>query len=844
MCFLQWFERNACAFPDTLAVRSADRQLTYSELNSRADQIAEGLRAAGVTDGSLIAILLNRSPEMIAALLGVWKAGAAYLPLDPTTPWERVTFMLEDAAASHLIACERLPQVVPGLKVLALDELCATQFPSLVAIEVSAARLAYVIFTSGSTGKPKATGITHGGLANTLQGVAGDLQLKPEDVVLAWSTIAFDVACLEIFLPLAQGAAVYLVTKNDTPRLEQVRRSAATVMFATPTMYRLLLEEGWRGNASLQAVVGGEPLSRELGTFLAKTCRTAWNQYGPTETAICATRAKIDPTAETMSIGYPLPNVFVYLLDQSLQPVPKGSVGELYIGGAGVGLGYLNRAELSRERFLPDPFSTVRDARLFKTGDLAIEQTDGSFHFAGRLDSQVKIRGYRVELGEIEAALKQCEGVREAVVRAIEWEPGDRRLIAFVLSHAVSKTQWKTSLQRQLPDYMVPSEFVTLPAFPTTPGGKIDVQSLDALRMREATRALAPQEDAGHSVEAQLRMIWQRLLKVNRIGLHDDFFALGGHSLLAARMLTQVEGTFSRKLPHSVLVEHPTIYGLGSYLRAHDPERWPELVTIQPGGRLLPLFIAHGIGGSLLSFLELAVELGPEQPVYGLQLPSLIDQHAAQISVLATNYLRQIRHLQPSGPYYLAGHSSGGLVVFEMACQLVEQGELVDLLALLDCDPNTGKRIHRPFRDWNSFRASIHRAWAEFCVPEHGVRDLVERRIIYQKIKIRNWLATRWRGGGKVRGRLLGAEGYLALATRDYQLRSYTGKAVLFIAQDEPGRDSDPAAAWTGKILGGCDIHFLPGTHRTILKRPHVTTLAQQIMQRLPRSLPESVTVA
>jgi amino acid adenylation domain-containing protein len=851
MCVLQRFERNVFAAPDALAIACEGRQLTYRELNSTADRIQHGLRAAGVTAGSLVAILLDRSPEMVAALLGVWKAGGAYVPLDPAAPAERIAFLLEDTAAPVVLTRRKFLGRIPGrpsldARWLDLDELLASASPSSPdGRAVSGDTPAYVIYTSGSTGKPKGAKITHGALANTIRGVGQDLELRPDDIVLAWSTVAFDVACLEIFLPLAFGASLYLVEKDLISdgglSIEQIRKSAPTVMLGTPTMYRMLHEQGWQGDTKLQVVVGGEVLPLALGIHLARTCRVVWNQYGPSETAICATRARIVVDAEKITIGHPLPNVSVHLFDQDLQQVPRGATGELYIGGAVVGLGYLNGHNLSPARFLPDPFARSAGGRLFRTGDLAVELADGSFEFLGRMDDQVKIRGFRIELGEIESTLRQCEGIQAAVVRAIELEAGDLRLVAFVVGDRTLLGQWKHSLRRRLPDYMVPSEFVPLPSFPTTPGGKVDVQALDAMRHN----ALRPASETHpiDGIEAKLKAIWERMLKVSPVGLDEDFFALGGHSLLAVRMLIQVEQRFGSRLPHSVLVEHPTIRRLAAYLRGSPSAKWPALVTLQAGAPMPALFIAHGIGGSLLSFIELAAELGPEQPVYGLQLPAWIDQHQAQVEILAANYVKQIRAIQPVGPYHLAGHSSGGLAVFEIACQLMEQGETVGLLALLDCDPNTGKHTYRPLRDWESLQASFRRACAEFKVREHGISDLLERRMVYQRLKVRSWLAARWRGGGRARAWLLGAEGYLALAMRDYELRPYPGNATLFIARDEPGADAEPARAWAGMILGGCETHLLGGTHRTILTRPHVISLAREIRQRLAQCVAEGSSV-
>jgi amino acid adenylation domain-containing protein len=857
----QLFERKASAFPDAIAIACATRRISYGELNHQAGLIAEGLREAGVTAGCLVGILLDRSPEMVAGLLGIWKAGGAYLPLDPAASVDQISFMLEDAAPPFVLTrkkflahfpAPRLPSLrLPKPRLLDLDDFCARRSPSTSATTtVTADTLAYVIFTSGSTGKPKGARITHGGLANTVLAVGADLMLGPHDMVMAWSTIAFDVACLEIYLPLAVGASLYLVEKEPAGdgdlRLEQVRSSAATVLMGTPTMYRLLLEKGWQGDPGMQVIVGGEVLPLHLGTRLARMCRAAWNHYGPSETAICATRTRIEADAEKITIGHPLPNVSVHLLDPQLQPVTKGSVGEMYIGGAGVALGYLNRHDLNQARFLSDPFS---NGRLFKSGDLAIELPDGSFDFLGRTDGQVKVRGFRVELGEIESALIRCQGLQAAVVRAIEFEEGDRRLVAFVIGDESFLNQWKQSLQRQLPHYMVPSEFVPLPSFPTTPGGKVDVQALDAMRLCAAVFPLTSDPSPADPVEARLKNIWERLLKVNTVSLDQDFFVLGGHSLLAARMLVQVEQWFGSRLPHSVLVEHPTIRRLAAYLRQSPAGKWPALVTVQAGAFLPPLFIAHGIGGSLLSFIELAAELGSAQPVYGFQLPAFLDQHQADLRVLAANCVRQVRAIQPSGPYHFAGHSSGGVIVFEMACQLVEQGETVGLLALLDCDPNTGKTRHPLSSNWDSLKASFHRARVEFAETKLGIREFVAFKTAYQRIKIKNWLAARSHRLGRVRAwlphavaaPLLGTEGYhLSLAVRDYQLRPYPGNVTMFIARDEPGSRSEPESGWAGAFLGACETQIVPGTHYTMLVRPQVISLAREIVQRLARHVQSS----
>ncbi len=849
------FEQNASASPDALAITSQTQRLTYRALNQRAEQIAAGLRAAGVRTGCLVGVLLDRSPELIAALLGIWKAGATYLPLDPSAPVNHIAFLLEDASPPFVLTRKKYYALastrgVANPQLLDVDDLRArrTNLSHNETATVADNRLAYVIYTSGSTGKPKGVAITHGGLANTVLAVAEDLKLQSLDIVFAGSTISFDVAFLELLLPLAFGASIYLVEKDIAgdagQRLHHVRASSATVMMGTPTMYRLLLEAGWQGDPRMQVVVGGEVLPLNLGKRLAAMCRTVWNQYGPSETAICATREKIEADADQITIGHPLPNVSIHLLDHHLQPVDQGSMGEIYIGGVGVAPGYLHRPDLNQARFLPDPFSA---GRLFRSGDLAIELADGRYHFLGRNDDQVKVRGFRIELGEVESALRRCQGVQAVVVRAVDLEEGDRRLIAFVVGDESHLDQWKQSLHRGLPHYMVPAEFVPLLSFPTTPSGKVDVQALDAMRLNAACLRPVPEPSSSDPVEAKLKNIWQELLKLNTVGLDQNFFALGGHSLLAARMLVQVEQCFGAKLPHSVLVEHPTIQGLAAWLRHCPAGKWPELVTIQGRGFLPPLFIAHGLGGSLLSFVDLASALGPEQPVYGLQLPAFIDEHQADLKILAANFVKQVQAIQPLGSYNLAGHSSGGLVVFEMARQIMEQGRIVNLLALLDCDPNIGKVPHRPFRDWLTFKTSLRRLLAGF-----KLRDFVTRRWMHHKIKIRSWLAERSRRfkigrtwfPGSLRSSLLGKEGFLLLAIRDYQLEPYPGDATLFLAQDEPRLDPELERAWSARILGECETQMIPGNHQTILARPQVTALAREISQRLVRNKPGSASGA
>jgi amino acid adenylation domain-containing protein len=863
MYVLHWFDRATSASPDAFAIVCEGRRISYGELDATAGHIAYGLEQAGVGNGDLVAVLLDRSPAMIAALLGIWKVGAACIPIDASLPSARIAFMLEDAGAHFLLTRGKLADGLAAggmpdarmldVRMLDLDVLCAASGSFIVAPGAgSPDALAYVVYTSGSTGKPKGVRITHGGLANTVDSVRDDLALTQKDVVLAWTTLAFDAAFLEICLPLVCGATLYLVEEqlaDGGSRVEQVRRSAATVILGTPTLYRLLLEEGWQGDPRMQIIAGGEALSLELARKLAGMCRTLWNQYGPTEASICATRARISVDAENVTIGQALPNVSVHLLDADFRPVARGSVGEIYIGGAGVALGYLNRPELTRTSFFPDPFATGVRGWLYKSGDLALQRVDGNYTFVGRADSQVKLRGFRIELDEIQAALQSCVGVRTAVVRVLELEPGDQRLIAFVLCDrkdtSACAALWRQALSDRLPAYMVPSEFIALSHFPTTLGGKVDLRSLDALRLGPPVLPPEREVSARDDVEAWLHSTWQRLLKRKAFGIHDDFFSLGGHSLLAARMLAQVEDRFGCKVPHAVLGEAPTILGLADYIREATATPWPEVVTLQAGTQRLPLFIAHGIGGSVLSFKELARELGREHPVYGFQLPVVMDPRDAELSRIAAIYLRQVRTLQPYGPYQFAGHSSGGLVVFEMACQLIAQGETVALLALLDCDPDVGKTPRSPFRNWRLLGAACTRTLARFHLGEVSVRQWLRRRLDHRRIQRRIGLARRARREGGEVGSAVRAEGHLGLAMSEYDLKLYPGKITLFVAHDEPRADAGPAEAWAARAaegaIGNCEMLPVRGTHLTMLNRPNVASLARDLRQRMRQAVPLEV---
>jgi amino acid adenylation domain-containing protein len=514
---------------------------------------------------------------MVVGILGILKAGGAYVPLDPAYPQARLAFMLEDAQVSVLLTQRRLLEKLSEhrARVVCLDtswEAIAGESEENPASEVTTNNLAYMIYTSGSTGKPKGVQIQHRAVVNFLNSMHEQLALTNQDVLLSVTTLSFDIAVLELFLPLSVGACITLVSRqvaaDGVQLLARLTSSGATVMQATPVTWRLLLEARWQGSQPLKILCGGEALPRELAHQLLRWGVPLWNLYGPTETTVWATAYKVEPEGSSVPIGRPIANTQIYLLDAHLQPVPIGVPGELHIGGIGLARGYLNRPEMTAEKFIPNPFSDEPGTRLYKTGDLARYLPDGNIEFLGRIDHQVKVRGFRIELGEIETVLGRHPTVRETVVMARKDVLGDNRLVAYVVPNqkpAPTTNELRSFLKRKLPQYMVPSTFMFLDALPLTPNGKVDRRALPAPdRVRpELERAfVAPRTP----IEEMLAGIWAEVLGLEEVGIHDNFFELGGHSLVATQVMYRVRAASRVELSLRSLFERPTVAGLAEYV--------------------------------------------------------------------------------------------------------------------------------------------------------------------------------------------------------------------------------------------------------------------------------------
>jgi amino acid adenylation domain-containing protein len=541
-CVHQLFEEQVSRTPHQTALEFEGQVLTYEQLNSRANQLARHLARVGVQPGDLVGIYLERSVEMIVALLASWKAGAAYVPLDPTFPRERLAFVFLDTAVPIVLTQAKLAADLPSTdaRIVCVDrdwsEIERNASANTSGITDSS-RVAYTIYTSGSTGKPKGVEVTHRSVVNLLNSMAKKPGLTRQDTLVAVTTISFDIAALEVFLPLMVGArmvlASRLVASDGLQLLNLLKQSGATVMQATPVSYRLLLEAGWKGNPAIKVLCGGEAIPRELANRILDCGVSLWNMYGPTETTIWSATSQVTPGDGPVTLGPPIDNTQFYVLDAHNQPVPLGVPGELCIGGDGVARGYYKRPELTQQKFLADPFQAAPGARLYRTGDLVRRLPNGHFEFMGRMDGQVKLRGFRIELGEIESAVALHPSVKQAVVLLREDAPGDKRLIAYLVPNPggiPAAGELRSFLLAKLPDYMVPSGFVTLPSLPLTPNGKIDRQALPAPDWAKQPRGNAYAEPRTPE-ERAMTAIWAEVLRLDRVGINDNLFELGADSL-------------------------------------------------------------------------------------------------------------------------------------------------------------------------------------------------------------------------------------------------------------------------------------------------------------------------
>jgi amino acid adenylation domain-containing protein len=870
--FNRLFEQQVERTVDAVAVVCGPGRLSYAELNRRANRLARSLIEQGVVTESIVGVFMHRDLNLMTSILAVLKAGGAYLPLDPEYPAQRNrTIVAQSGARLILTTRECLTMlneisntahgsITPAVLVVedALEQERETHNLSSCALPDN---LAYIIYTSGSTGVPKGVMIHHRGMVNHLWANIEKLSITSSDVLAQTASHCFDISVWQFLAPLIIGGRVQIfpneITQDPTRLLSEIDSAGVTVFETVPALLQVAL-------ADVKAEKLKRPELKSLRWLLptgeevpAALCREWFriyptiplmNAYGPSECSDDVTLAPIyeppDETVNRMSIGRPVGNLQVAILDRELNPVPIGVPGELCVRGAGVGRGYLSLPERTASVFVPDPFSTQTGARMYRSGDRAKYLPDGNIEFLGRMDHQVKVRGHRIELGEIEAALSQVPAVSEAVVIVREDTPGDKRLVAYCAcdKEVVTTAELREVLEQRMPNYMVPSQFVLLDALPLSANGKIERQSLPAPGLSQSRQDsyVAPRDN----VEIQLCEIWEKLLKVTPIGINDNFFSVGGHSLLALRLVTEVQQYFHRTLALAVLFERGTIKELAKMLREQIASPDSSLVAIQPQGDRTPVFFVHVGSGNVLCYLDLARHLGSDQPFYAIQDPSLTGTVPPfeSIEAMAAHYFESIRAAQPSGPYLIGGWSFGGLVAFEIARQLTAAGEEVSLLAILDSGtPEMEREFERRSDDAALLAILAHEMYLPVMAAELRQFEPEERL---------HFVAGYMQRAGLVFDdpigflrRQLEIFKYRSRASQNYEGGPYAGAISLFVAGDRQPEEeqADPMPdlieGWRKLAQGGFEVFSVTGAHHEIGREPNVQVLAAKLRSCIDRAL-------
>ncbi|MEG3938620.1 amino acid adenylation domain-containing protein [Microcoleus sp. S36b_A3] len=877
-CIHELFEAQAEQTPDAVALVFGEQQLTYQQLNSRANQLAHYLQTLGAGPEVLIGVCFDRSLDAIVSLLAVLKAGSAYLPLDPAYPQDRLEFMLSDAALSVLLTQQHLTEKLPDTeaKIVCLEQVreeINAQSEENLANLAQAENLAYVMYTSGSTGKPKGVCVVHRGVVRLVKNT-DYASFSAAEVFLQLAPISFDASTLEIWGALLNGAQL-VVFPPGTPSLAELGEAIGlykvTILWLTAGLFHLMVDERIEDLKGLRLLLaGGDVLSVPHVQKLlreAPNCQLI-NGYGPTENTTftcCFAIARDSQISNSVPIGRPIANTQVYILDRHLQPVPIGVPGELYAGGAGLARGYLNRPDLTAERFIPNPLIANQEDgwknaegrsvssllpsanHLYKTGDLARYLPDGNIEYLGRIDNQVKIRGFRIEIGEIEAVLAGHLDVSQVAVAVQLDASGNKCLAAYVVpgpGKILAAATLRSFMQKRLPDYMIPAGFVFLDALPLNPNGKVDRHALASQKWQSAsvapdqTIAVAPRD----KLELQVKQIWEQVLGINSVGIRDNFFEIGGHSLLAARLLAEVEKVFGKKLPLSAIFQSPTVEQLADILR--EPE-WsspsPSMVVIQPGTGSYkpPLFCIHVLGRGLEFYRPLLNHLEQSQAILGLST-QIMDENLAppnRVEELAAYYIKEMQVFQPHGPYFLLGVSFGGTVAFEIARQLHAKGEKVALLGLLDTyGPDAFKNLPQVKRGQRAMKV-LHMTPGVFLrKTQSNLAGKVE--------SITNQI---WRISSKFyqaigRPLPIDLENFTHRelneeALRHYVAGVYSGGATIFKAVESAILfDADPELGWGEVVTGGIEIHEIPSDHLGMLQEPHVRILAEKLQAAVDRA--------
>jgi amino acid adenylation domain-containing protein len=843
-------EAQVARTPGAVAVAFGRDQWTYRELSQRSNQLAHYLGRLGVKPGTRVGLCVDRSLEMVAGLLGILKAGASYIPLDPKFPPARLRDILNDSQPKVLLTEKKLRPLFSNLQepVVLLDSDWAKisrESADASKLNVAGNSIAYVIYTSGTTGKPKGVQVRHSAVVNLLSAMKQKLGIGLDDVLVAVTTLSFDISVLEMFLPLIAGAQVMVASRQeaeDGVRLSALlQRSNATIMQATPATWRMLIDSGWKGSGRLKMLCGGEVLPRNLGDELLATDGQLWNMYGPTETTIWSSVVRVQPGRGPVPIGPPIANTRFYVMDQNQQLVPVGAPGELYIGGVGVAVDYLNQPELTREKFVPDPFSRDAQARLYRTGDMVRWKASGEIEFLGRIDNQLKVRGYRVEGGEVESTLTANPDIREAAVSCFEDKSGSRSLVAYLVAETAARKpspeELRSFLQRTLPDYMQPSAFVWLESLPHTANGKIDRKRLPS--PNTADDSSAKHVPPANATERRMADIWQQVLGVSHISTHANFFDLGGHSLLAAQLLSKVEVAFKKRISLAVLFQSATIQQLSSVILGEiSAVVTPGVLPIQPKGTKSPFFCINGWS----EMRSLAVELGLDRPFLAVNIPDGKDLTVPyQVEEIAALQIEIIKKIQPEGPYFLGGWCRAGVIAYEIAQQLRLQGEEIGLVVLFESWSPTHltryprAKARQALRSLELWRLRLHLSTLLHMSSGEAVAYARDRwGNFISRVKrafAHSWYDFRMASATRPTDKPRSKDEIMELATKNYQPKIYEGQVLLFRADEyRTWKYWDPTLGW-GDYVPDLEVLEIPGRHESAVffTGPYAASTGQKI---------------
>jgi len=817
------FEAHVRKTPDAIAVFHDSGQLTYAQLNARANHVAQMLCALGVGPETVVAVYMERCPELVIGTLAIHKAGGACAFLEPTAPAKRLDTMLAEISPRVILTTQQYRDKLehPQACLIMIDAIEYAEEPKDIALptaEVNPENLACIFFTSGSSGKPKAVMFPYGAYCEQHIADSG----TERHMLKTDSGTTFTRA--EILRPLVSGQQLFItprgLEKNFRELARYINQHQITHLVSTPTALRALLDSDDISLChSLKSVTcSGENIPVQLKKdFVSRLHAELHIIYGCTE-APGATSMKLsrDTEHEPLATGRPAPMMEVYVLDHAMRPVPVGSEGEVYLGGL-MARGYLNAPDLTREKFVPHPFTQIPEQRLFKSGDRGRWLPDGCLQVLGRSDSQIKIRGFRIEPGEIETALLTLPDIQHAAVIAFEDAVDDKFLAAYIVSRSpgLKPGDVRSALKQSLPEYMIPRHFVLLPELPLTANGKVDRMALP--RPQPEQTSTSAKQASYDAYERHLISIWEKLLKVAPVSIHDNFFDLGGHSLLAAQMLDQIEKVFQKKLPLDFLWFYGgTIASIASALRnQYQFGANPELVLIKEGSRQA-LFAVHVKGGHLLDYYTLARHLDPDQTVYGLQARGVFGNQAPDCSIkeIAANCIKAMRQIQPAGPYLITGYSSGGVVAYEMAQQLNQSGENVARLILLDTYCPWVYQSHR----WHNALKRLLRG------KTHSMRNLM-----------RSALLTTFRLNCLLRTKDVHKAHKYAHMT--YQPRKSLQPIDFFIAEESTKHTAYNLLGWQRWFKGPVRVNHFPTSHSDLVRLPAVEHVAKALQASINESL-------